>query len=575
LSAQLGGGQLDARARLNVATREFSFTNSSCLDVHAVAALLTEKTRERLAEFSWTQPPWLRAGGSLILPAWTNRQPDWRGEVQSTVRLGGELAFTNGTAFGAKIDAAGTHFGYSNLVWQLPDLAIAQAKTRLELEGGEDDATKHYRWHIRGAFDPETLRPFLTASNTARGLDHFKFTGPAAVDFEARGRLYDYGSIEAAGRAALTNFAIRGQTADSVVSGFQYSNRVVEFFGPRLRRAGGTQTMTADKVMLDFNAQRIWFVNGLGTADPEAVARAIGPKTGRVLEPYQFLDPPTVRVNGCAPLRGTEGADLSFDIVKGAPFQWLKLKTPFIAGAIHWRGQTLILTNVAAAFYGGSGNGFANFDFRAPHEGADYQFAVNVTNVDLHLLAMDLVPSTNHLEGTLNGQLVVTRADSRDWQMWNGFGRATLHDGLLWDIPVFGILSPVLNTVSPGLGNSRATEASAKFAITNGVIHSDSLEIRSTMMRLQYAGIVDLKGDLDARVTAQLLRDTWVIGPLVSTALWPVSKLFEFHVTGTLKNPKSDPVYVPKLLLMPLHPIRSLEELFPGGDSFTSPPPEK
>jgi len=387
--------------------------------------------------------------------------------------------------------------------------------------------------------------------------------------------LYDYDSIKAAGRAALTNFTIRGQAADSVVSGFQYSNRVVEFFSPRLWRAGGTQTMTADRITLDFNAQRIWFVNGSGAADPEAVARAIGLKTGRALEPYQFLEPPTVRVNGCAPLRGRDGADLSFDIIKGAPFQWLKLKTPYIAGTVHWRGQTLILTNVAAAFYGGSGNGFASFDFRAPHEGADYQFAITVTNVNLHLLAADLSPSPNHLEGALSGQLVVTRADSRDWRTWDGFGRAGLRDGLLWDIPVFGIVSPVLNTVSPGLGNSRATEASARFAITNGVIYSDSLEIRSTMMRLQYAGTVDLKENLNARVTAQLLRDTWVVGPLVSTALWPVSKLFEYHVTGTLKNPKSVPVYVPKLLLMPLHPIRSFEELFPNGDFFSNPPPEK
>jgi hypothetical protein len=491
-------------------------------------------------------------------------------------------------AFGAKIDSARTHFDYSNRVWQLPDLAVAQRKTRLELAGGEDDATKNYHWHIRGAFDPETLRPFLTASNAARGLNQFTFAGPAAVDFEARGRLYDYDSIQAAGRAALTNFTIRGQAADSAVSGFQYSNRVVEFFSPRLSRAGGTQTMTADRITLDLNAQRVWIVNGVGTADPEAVARAIGPKIGRALEPYHFLEPPTARVNGCAPLRGTDGADLSFDIVKGAPFQWLKLKAPFIAGTVHWQEQTLVLTNVAAALYGGSGNGFASFDFRAPHEGADYQFAVSVTNVNLHLLAADLAPpvlrgsaaaeggSTNHLEGTLNGQLLVTRGDSRDWRTWDGFGHANLRDGLLWDIPVFGILSPVLNTVSPGLGNSRATEASAGFAITNGVIYSSSLEIRSTMMRLQYTGTVDLKEHLDARVTAQPLRDTWVIGPLVSWTLSPVSKLFEYHVTGTLKNPKSEPIHdVPKILLMPLHPIRSLEGMFPGGDLFPGSPPEK
>jgi len=573
LSAALGGGQLDGQARLNVATREFAFTNSSRFDVHAVVALLTEKTRARLAEISWTQPPGLRVGGSLILPSWTDRQWDWHAEVQPTIHLCGELALTNATAFGAEIDAACTHFDYSNMTWELPDLAIARAKTRLELAGDENDATKDYHWHIRGEFDPDTLRPFLTASNAVRGFDLFHFTGPTALDFEARGRLYDYDSIEAAGRAALTNFVVRGQAVDSVVSGFQYSNRIVEFYRPQLFRAGGTQMMTADRITLDFNSQRIRFVNGFSTAQPEVVARAIGPKIGRTFEPYQFSEPPTVRVNGCVPLRGTNGADLSFDIIKGAPFQWLKFRTSFIAGTIHWWEQTLVLTNVAAAFYGGSGKGYANFDFAAPHEGADYHCAVDVTNVNLHLLAADLLSPTNHLEGTLSGLLIVTRADSRDWRTWDGFGHARLRDGLLWDIPIFGILSPVLNTVSPGLGNSRATEASARFVSTNGVMRSDSLEIRSTMMRLQYSGTVDMQENVNARITAQLLRDTWVVGPLVSTALWPVSKLFEYHVTGTLKNPKSEPVYVPKLLLMPLHPFRSLEELFPYSNFSTNLPP--
>ena len=73
LSAKLGGGQLAAGAQLNVATRKFAFTNASCFDIHAIVALLTEKTRERLADFSWPQPPSLQARGSLILPAWTNR----------------------------------------------------------------------------------------------------------------------------------------------------------------------------------------------------------------------------------------------------------------------------------------------------------------------------------------------------------------------------------------------------------------------------------------------------------------------------------------------------------------------
>ena len=134
LSARLGGGTLDARAALNVATREFTFTNSSRFDVHALASLLTEKTRERLKDFVWTQPPSLRAGGSFVLPAWTNQQPDLQAEVQPTIRLAGELAFTNGSMSGIALDSARTHFSYSNLVWQLPDLALAQSRTRLEYQ---------------------------------------------------------------------------------------------------------------------------------------------------------------------------------------------------------------------------------------------------------------------------------------------------------------------------------------------------------------------------------------------------------------------------------------------------------
>lgn len=576
LTAALGGGQFDAQAALNVATREFTFTNSSRFDLHAVAGLLTDKTRERLADFSWTQPPSLRAGGSLVWPAWTNREADWRAEVQPTLRLRGELVFTNGAVSGAAVDSAAGHFAYANLVWQVPDLMLAQAKTRLEISGSEDDATKDYRWHVRGTFDPAFLRPFLTASNAARGLNHFTVIDPVHLEADAWGRLYDYDRIGASGRVACTNFTVRGQSVDSVAGEFSYTNRVLEFFNPRLWR--GTEMMTADFITLDFDRKLISFTNGYSTAEPQAVAQAIGPKTGEILSPYHFLQPPTVLVNGCAPLRDVNGmedvadADLTFDIVGAVPFQCLKLNATRLAGTIHWLGQVLVLTNIAAELYGGTGTGSACFDFRVPHEGADFQFTTTVTNINLHALAADLLSPTNHLEGALAGTIVVTRADTRDWRTPDGYGQARLRDGLLWDIPVFGILSPLLNTVSPGLGNSRATEATANFAMTNGVIHSDSLSITTGTTRMQYNGTVDLSGNVNARVTAQLMRNLWVVGPLISTIFYPVAKVFECKITGTLNHPKSEPVYVPKFLLMPLHPIRSLEELLPDNSSFLSSP---
>ncbi|HEX5397602.1 MAG TPA: AsmA-like C-terminal region-containing protein [Verrucomicrobiae bacterium] len=572
LSAQVGGGPIEARTRLNVATREFVFTNVSRFDLHAIAALLTDKTRERLAEFTWTQPPSLHADGSIILPAWTNRHPDWRGEVQPTIRLRGEVAFTNGTVLGARIDRADARFTYSNLVWRLPAFAVVQSRTRLEITGTEDDATKNYRWHLRGAFDPAAIRPFLTTSNAMHGYEAFRFTEPVHLDAVVWGRLYDYESIGGSGFVALTNFTVHDQSVDHVTGDFSYTNRVFVFFSPHLWR--GTQTMTADRIVLDLRRFLISFTNGYSTADPRAVAHAIGPKTAHIMEPYHFLEPPTVLVEGHVPLRDVkigqdiDEADLRFDIVRGVPFECLKLRASRVTGTIHWMGQVLILTNIVAELYGGTGNGFANFDFRVPHEGAEYEFTTAVTNINIHALAADVSSHTNHIEGSLSGQVVVTHADSRNWRAMDGSGHARLSDGLIWDIPLFGLLSPVLNTVSPGLGDSRATDAEASFVITNGVIYSNPLRINTGMTRLQYSGTVDMRGNVDAHVTAQLLHNIWGVGPLISTLFTPVTKIFEYKVTGTLENPKKEPVYVPKLLFLPLHPIRTLEELIPGNPDF-------
>jgi hypothetical protein len=133
--------------------------------------------------------------------------------------------------------------------------------------------------------------------------------------------------------------------------------------------------------------------------------------------------------------------------------------------------------------------------------------------------------------------------------------------------------------MEPGLGSSRATAGTCSFSITNGVIRSDDLDIRSTGMRLLYRGTVAFQGQVNARVEAELLRDMPLVGPVVSTVLWPVTKLFEYKVTGTLGEPKAVPVsLLPKVILLPLqfpfHPIRTLRNLLPEdlGSNHTNAP---
>jgi hypothetical protein len=134
-------------------------------------------------------------------------------------------------------------------------------------------------------------------------------------------------------------------------------------------------------------------------------------------------------------------------------------------------------------------------------------------------------------------------------------GRAVLRDGLLWELPVFGVLSKPLDAMMPGVGNSRFTEASATFGISSSVVYSPDLEMRSATMRLQYRGAVDFDGNLNARVIAEPLRDTPVVGSVVSTILSPVARLFAYRITGTMKDPKSEPIYIPKVLMIDAEPV--------------------
>jgi AsmA-like C-terminal region len=568
LSSTLGGGQLAAEAQLDVVTREFMFTNSSGFDPHVADLFLTPRIRERFADYSWTAPPQLHIGGSMVFPAWTNLDVDWGVDLQPTLKLNGDLAFTDGTIQGVRVDSMAAQFSYSNLVWRVPLFDFEQFNTRLEASGSEDDATKEYHWTAHGTFDPETLSSFLPPTNATRVLRLLSTTGPLYFSAEGLGRLDDLANLYATGHLAYTNFAFREQHVDSVEGDFAYTNRLLKFYKPQLWRGKGT--MTADEITLDFDKKLIWFKNGYSTVEPQVVVAAIGPKTAEIMAPFVFLRAPTALVNGCVPLgdpSGREDTDLRFDVVGGAPFETHKLNATYLTGTVHWLGQHLILTNLVAELYGGSGTGNANFNFKVPHEGADYHCQAIFTNVDLHALISD-VSGTNRLQGALSGYVVVTHASTEDWRTVDGYGRANLRDGMLWNVPIFGFVSTALNQVSPGLGNSRATDAGGDFIITNGVIYSDTLQINTGTTRLQYAGTVDLKQNVNAHVTAQLMRNIWGVGPVISAVSTPFTKLFEYKVTGTLDDPKYEPLYVlPKLLLMPLHPIQAVKGIFTGNNS--------
>jgi hypothetical protein len=328
-------------------------------------------------------------------------------------------------------------------------------------------------------------------------------------------------------------------------------------------------------ITADFIARRTYFTNGFSTLDPTVVVTAIGPNVAEVMEPYHFGQPPVARFHGYTSMGDPHDADVVFEGT-GGDFESLKFRVSNYSARVHWYNNLLTVTNVTGDFYGGGGAGWAHFVFPADDDHADFAFGVDITNAALSDLVADQTKKPNKLEGLLTGKLNITRARTDNFNSWNGYGFANLRDGLLWELPIFGVLSRPLDAMIPGVGNSRFTEASGTFAIIDSIIRSDDLEMRSPAMRLQYRGAVNFDGLIRARVTAEPLRDTPVVGPMVSTILSPVAKLFAYRITGTMSDPKSEPIYIPRILMIPLSPFQSLGELFaPQPPKFTAPPEAK
>src|SRR2546429_574297 len=79
--------------------RKLGINFSSDVDPKSVSSLLSEGARRWLEQFSWEQAPDLSGEVSMVLPLWTNRNVNWRVEVQPTLGLQGQFKFEHGGAF--------------------------------------------------------------------------------------------------------------------------------------------------------------------------------------------------------------------------------------------------------------------------------------------------------------------------------------------------------------------------------------------------------------------------------------------------------------------------------------------
>ncbi|MGA4643852.1 AsmA-like C-terminal region-containing protein [Limisphaera sp. 4302-co] len=555
LEAALPSGPVRGELLVEAASGQARFHANSVADPKELEPWLSERTRRWLGQWAWDRPPRMEISGELQLPPWPPQGEAWSRALKERLSLTGEVMLESGGFRGFRAARARSHVQYSNGMWHLPDLEVARPDGWLRADYRVWPWERRYEWRFQFQLPPDAFAPLLH-TNQLTWLSLLQWHEPLTAAGEARGAFLRPDTVAGHATVHWTNFVFRELAVQRLEATLAYSNRWLDVLQPRIERAEGR--LMADGLAVDFAGQQVHFTNVLCVDDPAAVTAAIGPRTARTLAPYRFERPPRVRLQGTVPWRGRQGADLVAE-VEGGPFRWWRFRAEQVTGTVRWRGDSVALTNVTAALCGGQLQGWALFDL-SPPDGTAFRFGLQGHGVDLAALMRDVGPAGSRLEGTLDVDLLVDRAHTGDWRTWNGRGAASLRDGWIWSIPLFGVLSEPLDALVPGLGRSRVTSGRATFVLTNGVLVSDDLECRASTMRLQYRGRVSLDGQVEAVVQAELLRDAWLVGRVVSLALWPVSKILEFRITGTLARPTAEPIHIPRVLLIPLRPWQTLRD---------------
>jgi hypothetical protein len=561
VEAGLYDGTASGQARLDTGTAEAVFELRSRFNLRPLCSLLATNLQQAVAACAWQSPPRLQLEGWLDVPVVTNLGLRSAQPGAVVRRLQGRVDVGPGAVEGIEFEALQAQFQLTNQLWHVQDLVLHRPEGSLEADGTVDPHSGQFAVRFRSSCDPQMIKLLVKNQRTRALLDDFRLSAPPRIAGQLWGNPRQPESLGLVAEVAATNFWFRDEPILAFTATVAYSNRFLSFVQPQLLRLG--EQARADGFGVDLAEQMLYLTNASGTLSPSALARVIGPHVVAVLEPYRFDNPPQAQVWGTIDLTGDRHTDQLHIQLSGGPFHWQQFNWAWLQGRVDWVGQTVRVTNVQGNFCGGQMTGHLEVDL-AQRPGPVVAFGLWVTNVDLGRLMADLGRATNKLEGSLSGALIVTYANLARSNSWQGQGQLQLTNGLIWDIPIFGIFSPVLNAVVPGLGNSRARHASATFLLANSVLHSRDLQIHATGMRMQYDLRVGFDQTIHGRVEAELLRDMPGLGRVVSKLFWPVTKLFEYRLSGTLDQPRAVPVFfVPRILLFPFRPLKTLEELLP------------
>jgi len=438
-----------------------------------------------------------------------------------------DLDWRNFTFNGASFDRLSIPIAYDGRRLLIPGLKISGQAGNVDAEFSFDGTqdTPALNGKITSNLDPTILKGvFGQGMDNFLGSCSFQEGGPK-IEATATGSALKTDAWTVKGKLTTGKFVYKTAAFETAASDFTFADSKLNLPDLEVHRAEGSG---AGGIIYDFKNRSVELHNLVTQVNVQEVAPVMGPKFTEYTKPYHFARPPLVRSNGTVDLQSEKkdlDTDLTVEIEGKSPMEWTLFHIPYSFdnpnGTLTFKNRRLTVNMKQCGFYDGSLTGVLDMDLR--ENPAAYTMDLNLGKVNFKKFMI----RTWHYDkssGDLTAQTHLSGEIGRMESMTGG-GEVKIDNGDITAIPFLGALTPLI----PGF--SVADAAHGHFTVAKGVIHTEDMNISSEIFALigngNYNFITD-RLNLDMRVNANAI---------FGIPLYPLSKIFEFHADGTMKNP--------------------------------------
>lgn len=288
---------------------------------------------------------------------------------------------------------------------------------------------------------------------------------------------------------------------------------------------------------VNFKTDAVTF-DAFGSLNPELIEDAVYPDFGLFGNHLKTSGDTQIKAKGALDWKTMKATDFRAEV------EAERLDIPVVAGfdavkaIVIGDGANIIVTNATYGVYGGKGEGAFIITLEPGREDVPYSVDVDLERIDYKKMLQYVgKKSGERTKGKLSGTASVT-ADMRKHflESANGQGHFKIEEGELADIPIFSGFSNLMRRMIPGFKFFSITHLSLDCAFTEGVISSENALFAGDVFHARAEGRYSLNSGYNANVEVSLLSDKG-LSKVIRVITSPITKLFEFQLTGTMEKP--------------------------------------